>query len=237
MIVTATPDGWRCVTQADHARVSHDILSLWRADAFPLHPRRDDLLLAAREHDNGWWEADAAPRLDAGGSRPRDFMEQADGDRFEIWRRGIARHRQSRPYVSALILEHALSLHRDRRGSAGWDDFLGELEAERERLPEAGIDLAALEADYRWLHLADLLSLAACAGWEESFERWGWRGRMVGQTLGLSPFPLAGATAFRVACRLLPAAEYPSDAALASALAMCRWQEWGFRIAPAPPPP
>jgi hypothetical protein len=232
MIVTSTAEGWRCVTQPDHARVSHDILALWRADGLPHHPRRDELLMAVREHDNGWREADAAPRRDPSGQRPRDFMEQSEGARFEIWRRGIDRFRQSRPYVAALILEHALFLHRDRRGTPAWDAFLGTLAAERRELAAAGLDLAQLEADYRWLHLADLVSLAACAGWEESFERWGLRGRLQGDTLTLAPFPLAGATRFRVACRLLPRGEHASDAALATTLASCRWRDWTLRNAP-----
>ena len=58
------------VTQPDHAHLSGELLSLWRAGGLPENPRRADLLFAAREHDNGWREADAAPRWDAARGRP-----------------------------------------------------------------------------------------------------------------------------------------------------------------------
>src|SRR5262249_53740757 len=64
----------RLVTQPDHAHLSGELLSLWRADGLPAHPRRAETLFAGREHDNGWREADAAPRWDAAAGRPRDFL-------------------------------------------------------------------------------------------------------------------------------------------------------------------
>ena len=233
MIVTATDDGWRCVTQGDHARLSHEILRLWRADGLPTHPRRSELLYAVLEHDNGWREADAAPRLNSELGRPHDFTTHPHEERLEIWRRGIERHRRDRPYAAALILEHARQLHRSQADSPGWDDFLSEVEELRsELLVDAEMDDETVQADYRWLHMADLLSLTACAGWAEPFERWGQSGRLEGETLRLFPFPFAGSTAFSVPCRLLPKATFQSDAELATALAVCRWQEWTFRIAP-----
>jgi hypothetical protein len=233
MIVTATDDGWRCITQPDHARLSHEILRLWRSDGLPTHPRRSALLYAVLEHDNGWQEADAAPRLDPKRGRPHDFMSHPHAERLDVWRRGIDRHRLDHPYVAALILEHARYLHRSRAGSPDWDGFLDELEELRpELLAEAGCDEATLRADYRWLHTADLLSLTACAGWTERFERWDRSGLLEGETLRLTPFPFAGSTAFSVPCRLLPRAAFHSDAELATALALCRWHEWTFRIAP-----
>lgn len=47
-------DRWVLTTQTDHAFFSGEVLSLWREDGLPQHPRRGDLLFAAREHDNGW---------------------------------------------------------------------------------------------------------------------------------------------------------------------------------------
>ena len=75
MIVTRTPSGSRLVTQADHARLAGDILRLVRLPELVEHPRRELLLRAVREHDNGWWEADSAPRLAASGSTALDFRD------------------------------------------------------------------------------------------------------------------------------------------------------------------
>lgn len=233
MIVTETGRGWRCITQPDHAHLSHDILALWRADGLPDHPRRRELLAAVLEHDNGWREADSAPRLDAERGCPHDFITHPQGDRLSLWRRGIERFAEERPYVAALILEHAIHLHRDRRGEPDWDDFLTECDTRRLELDsELDIDARSLAADYRWLHIADLLSLTACAGWADPFARRGVSGSFDGETLHLDPFPLAGATAFTIPCRYLQGGEYGSDAELATALAVCRWQSWSLRIAP-----
>lgn len=233
MIVTATESGWRCITQPDHARLSRELLALWRADPMPDHPRREELLDAVLEHDNGWREADAAPRLHASEARPHDFVSHPHQDRLEIWRRGIERWRGERPYVAFLILEHALYLHRHHHGSAAWDDFLFELEALRdETATAAGVDVQTLQSDYRWLHLVDLLSLAVCADWRDPFERWGFRGCWRPDTLEISPFPLAGTTHFSVPCRYLPRGEYASDSAVSIALAASSWRRFTFRVTP-----
>jgi hypothetical protein len=237
MIVTETEHGWRCITQPDHAHLAHDILALWRADGLPEHPRRGELLTAVLEHDNGWREADSAPRLDPERGCPHDFISHPHGDRLSIWRRGIDRFAEKRPYVAALILEHAIALHRERRSEPEWHDFLTECDARRlEFEDELEIDAKTLATDYRWLHIADLLSLAACAGRHAAFERQGLKAHFDGQTLELEPFPLAGATSFTVACRYLHRGEYGSDTELATALARCRWQSWTLRIAAGSPP-
>ena len=74
VIVVDKGDLLRVITQPDHARFAAELLSLWRADGLPEHPRREQLLFAVREHDNGWREADAAPWVDPATQKP----EQTD---------------------------------------------------------------------------------------------------------------------------------------------------------------
>ncbi|HEX2162583.1 MAG TPA: DUF3891 family protein, partial [Thermoanaerobaculia bacterium] len=74
MIVYDEGEAWRVVTQPDHARFAGELVALWRAHGVPEHPRRDDLLFAVREHDNGWREEDAAPSWNAAAGRPHDFL-------------------------------------------------------------------------------------------------------------------------------------------------------------------
>jgi len=62
------------ITQNDHAHFAAELLSLWRRDDLPTHPRRRELLLAAREHDNGWREADSSPSRNPVNGRPHDFL-------------------------------------------------------------------------------------------------------------------------------------------------------------------
>lgn len=231
MIVVPEEDAFLLMTQTDHARFAGELLSLWRADGLPYHPRRDDLLFAAREHDNGWREADAAPRWDASRGRPHDFTSLPLRDRLEVWERGTARYAASRPYAALLVTRHAQQLFGEQRGDPAWRellDFFDDLAAELRAA--SGVDPEDLGADYRWIDLTDLASLTACNGWGEPFERHGVTGRLTDGRLALSPFPLAGATTFSVPCRRIPRRVYTGDADLGGELAAARWELLPVRV-------
>lgn len=232
MIVGDAGDGrLRLITQPDHAHLAGEILSLWRADFLPEHPRREELLFAVREHDNGWREADSAPRVDPATGRPMDFLSVPDSLRQEIWRRGVERYRESRPYPAALIAEHALSLFGRAEGE-GWPELLEKFKKNQDESLERSIrSREVLESDYAWLRLADDLSLWICTG-RPDLERPGRRGRRVGDAWELHPFPFAGATTFQIPCRHLRKGVYPGDASLAVAAATARWEEVPVRLRP-----
>lgn len=223
----------RLITQPDHARFSAELLALWRTDGMPVHPRRDELLFAVREHDNGWRETDAAPRLNPETGGPHDFLTLPAAARIELWERGTARYAGSRPYAALLITRHAQRLHQERRGE-DWQAFFDYLDELQAGLATAsgigGTEEAA--ADYRWLDLADLLSLGVCNGWPQPFGRYGVQARLADGTLCLDPFPLAGATTFRIPCRWIPARTYTGDADLGGELAAARWADMPVRVAP-----
>ena len=233
MIFVTEQDTWRLITQPDHAAFAAELLSLWRAEEMPEHPRRADLLFAVREHDNGWRETDAAPRWDPERRRPHDFLTLPQPARIEVWERGVARFAGERPYAALLITRHARRLHRDRRGDEEWAGFLEMLdELERGLAEAAAATEKEIAADDRFLDRADTLSLAVCNGWTDPFERHGVRARVHDGTLGLDPFPLAGATTFRIPCRRIPVRDYGGDATLGGELVAARWGELAVRVAP-----
>lgn len=233
MIVSNDGDSLLLVTQPDHAHFAAELLSLWRTNGLPVHPRRAELLFAVREHDNGWRETDSAPHWNPETGQPHDFLSLPRRDRIELWERGVSRYAGEHPDAALLIVRHAINLHESRRRQDGWDDFMGLLDALRENLLETtGMPEEDLEEDYRWLDLADLLSLTACSRRPAAVERYGFRALLDDETLRLDPFPLAGATAFRVPCRRIPARPYRGDADLGGELAAARWQELAVRVAP-----
>ena len=236
MIVIPDDGRLRIVTQADHAHLAGEIASLWRTGGLPESPRRPDVLFAAREHDNGWRETDSAPWVDPETGRPHDVLSLPDGPRIELWRRGVERYAERRPYAALLICRHAASIYRDRRGEPAWDegllDPLDELAGEL--LETTGAAPEVVDADYRFVALTDRISLAACGRWQEPFEIAGHRGHLSGDTVYLDPFPLAGATTFRVGCRFVPDRPYAGPVDLIGELASARWTQVPVRLAPAP---
>lgn len=239
MIVVHEPPEFLIITQPDHARLSAALLSLWIRDGLPDHPRREDLLFATREHDNGWREADAAPRYDAVGQRPCDFASFPSTDRLEIWRRGIERFSHERPYVALLIAHHAESLFRHASVEPeGWQEYLVSLEDRRQEwLEKAAISPRVIDQDYRFLQTADLLSLAVCDRWQETLDTGLARASTAEAALRIVPFPLAGATTLRVPCRRIPDRPYLGDADLGGELATARWGELAVRVVPGPASP
>jgi hypothetical protein len=248
MIVVHDGVSFLLVTQNDHAHFSGELLSLWRSDGLSDHPRRADLVFAAREHDNGWREADAAPRVDRETGEPYGFLSLPAADRIEIWRRGIRRYREQRPYVALLIHQHALTLHASFGAGDEYAELLEETRGSRQELLEAtGLDEASLLDDYPWIQLTDALSLVACRCFADARERASQSSGRPGTAvrrfwrddgdLVIDPLPLAGATRFRIPCRRIENRRYSSDVELATVLARARWEALEVRVrgdAPSP---
>jgi hypothetical protein len=225
------------VTQADHARLAADLLALLRLPGLADHPRRAELLAAVADHDNGWWEADAAPRVDPGSGRALDFLAIPPALRLEIWRRGVERFAAERPYASALVAAHFLRLSSGRRDDPELAAELARLARRREELlADAARSAAELAGDDRWLALADDLSLAVCAGDAAFVRQPGWRAAVAADgaavELRLDPFPLAGASRRVLRARRIARRRFTTDGELGRALAAARWEEIPVRVVP-----
>ncbi|HXW03683.1 MAG TPA: DUF3891 family protein [Vicinamibacterales bacterium] len=218
MIIRPTPRAWLVITQSDHARLAGEVLAYWRADGLPGNPRRDRILLAAREHDNGWIEEDDATHVGPEG-QPLDFVEAPDHVRQRVWPRAVERIAGGDAYAAALIALHALTIYGSQRGKPEWAGFFDGMAAlmERER-GRSGVDRADLEADYRFVHAADRISLALCTGWHDVLESSGRRIILAGNTVQVSPSPFEQPVAMRVRARRLARRPFASSAELASAL-------------------
>jgi hypothetical protein len=239
MIVRELPGAWLVVRQADHARLAGELLRLARNPELAGHPWREALLRAAAEHDNGWWEEDAAPRLDPATGGPLDFRALPDAPRRELWRRGAERYAAEAPAVAALVAGHALRLASHATGTE-WDAFRDQLAARRDEwLEEASMTPDdAREAD-RWLAAADALALAVAAADPDLLPAAPWRAELGfdgdSVELRLAPFPYAGATHCLLPGRLIPRRRYTSAVELGVALATATQVERPVRLLrPAP---
>jgi len=219
MILRRDGEAWLCIQQMDHAAMAGDVMVRW--DALAAHPRRDAILLAVRQHDNGWIEEDALTHVDGSGE-PLDFMSVPVPVKHRIWPRAVARLEREHPYEAALVAQHALTVHGQQRRDAAWRPFFETMESLRSRLLDRAGPWAnaALDEDYPYVQLGDQLSLIFCNGWTVPFPRHGGRSQLTGRTLVTTPDPFGGAIVpLEVAARRIPARRYDSPDDLRATIA------------------
>lgn len=214
MIVRRDGSSWLCIQQIDHAAMAAEIMTAWNELAH--HPRRDAVLFAIRQHDNGWIEEDAQTHVHPSGE-PRDFMSVPAPVKHRLWPRAVARLERDRPYEAALVAQHALTVHGQQRADATWGSFFDTMEGLRATLlARCGAEAdATLDDDYRHVQLGDQLSLIFCNGWTAPFPRHGGRSILKGTTLVTTPDPFGGAAVtMTVPARRIPGRGYSSPADL-----------------------
>lgn len=162
MIVRTDGTNIQLITQPDHAQLARRVME--RCASLRSHPRRELILTAIGEHDNGWQEEDDAAPLDASTGEIQDFIHAPIAVRQRVWPRAVARLAPE-PWVAALVAQHALTAYDRFRQDPEWTDFFDRMTALRdEQLREAGGVLTDLLEDYLFVRLGDLISLSFCLG-------------------------------------------------------------------------
>lgn len=202
------------ITQPDHAALSAEIMRHWRDKGLVTHPRRESVLLAIREHDNGWREVDERPLVSPSGGALLDFLNAPGEVRRDIWPRAVERLAHD-PWAAALVAQHAIHIYRRYRGDSAWDEFFVGLEAARAshlgRVDRLGLE--DLLADYPFVRLGDLVSLTFCNGWSEGPEQPGYAMRLRDERLTVTPDPFGGAKIrLSVRAREVPNRPFESEA-------------------------
>jgi hypothetical protein len=213
VIVRTTRDHLLLITQPDHAALSGAVMAAWQRDPIA-EPRRDMILLATREHDNGWREEDAAPLVDPATGRILDFVNAPDTVRQRIWPRGVGRL-TSTPYAAALVAQHALSVYEHYLVFPAWAPFFEQLEASRASALAHAVSLsrADLERDYFFVRMGDLVSLTFCNGWHKPQRLDAYELRLDGSRLTIRPDPFdRREVSLSITARQLPNRRYRSAA-------------------------
>jgi hypothetical protein len=188
-----------------------------------MRPRRDVILHAITEHDNGWAEEDATPTLDPATGRIADFVHAPLAMRQRVWPRGIQRLADT-PWAAALVAQHALTVYSRFRSDAAWTDFFAGLTSSRNALlaSEHG-SLADLLDDYTFVRLGDLISLAFCTGWTDEHRFGEWHVVLSGAQVTVTPGAFGGATVpFEIAAHEIGRQSFQNDADLHRALSDAR---------------
>jgi hypothetical protein len=192
VIVRPADERIQLITQPDHAHLARTIME--QCVALAALPRRDAILYAIAEHDNGWMEEDAAPTVNPVTGHVIDFVTAPLSVRHAVWPRGIARL-AANPWAAALVAQHAITVYDRFRSDAEWQSFFVEMVAARSvMLLASGLPLDDLAADYRFVRLADLISLTFCVGWTDAQRFADWTIQLSGTRVLVTPDAFGGAT-------------------------------------------
>ena len=165
MIVTKTRKEVIAIKQEDHAAFAGFLLERWSDHGFKHDEQRETIIRATREHDNGWREFDAAPRIDSKTKLPVNFKKIEPEETNDIWIRGSQRFVKDEPYVAMLITHHAYALHEAKHSRSGiWNEFFTTLARQRAFLRDSlGLTRNDIEHSYSFLRMADWFSLKYCS--------------------------------------------------------------------------
>ena len=174
--------------------------------------RAESILLAIREHDNGWQEEDAAPTLDLETGKVVDFVTAPLIVRHRVWPRAIGRLSHD-PWAAALVAQHALTVYDRFRSDPRWATFFADLTVLRDdMLAVSGGSIDALAEDYPFVRLGDLISLTFCTGWTEPQRFAEWVVTGVDATVSIEPNPFDSSLSFEIPAVELPGTVFRSAA-------------------------
>ena len=221
MIVRSFDNAIQLITQPDHAHLARAIMD--RCAPLVARPRRQSILLAIGEHDNGWADEDAAPTVNPATGTIVDFVGAPLNVRHRVWPQAVARLAHD-PWAAALVAHHAIAVYDRFRPQSDWSSFFSEMEATRDAILRASkMSIADLIADYPFLRLGDLISLAFCTGATEEYRLGEWTIQLTGASVLVAHDMFAGARIpVEIAAREIPKQRFRADEELRVALASAK---------------
>ena len=102
------------MTQQAHAWVSGQIARAWGNDRFDVPEPRDQVCLAAEQHDLGMTTYDMDPDLDPETGFPLSFMEMPLERHLAVWRQAPELMRVQDRYAALLVSLHGSALYERR---------------------------------------------------------------------------------------------------------------------------
>lgn len=107
------------ILQVDHSKVAGWFAAHWGNDSFARPSPYAAMVLAAQEHDTGWWDWEIKPQLSSEGLPP-DYIGSIKHLGGRVWldfyRHGIERLAEQDPYAGYIVSLHADGLLTQGRG-------------------------------------------------------------------------------------------------------------------------
>jgi len=174
-------DGVLAIGQPSHAWISGQLARAWGNDRFGALEPREEVCLAAEQHDIGMAAWDLEPTLNPRTGLPHSFTEMPLRTHLELWSTGRRRLLAQSRYAALLVSMHGRRLYARRdldalphaeadlirayldAGRAFHEQLLASLRADPATARSAAPEL--VERNSRLLSTWDSLSLALCLGW------------------------------------------------------------------------
>ena len=175
------PDGEAVIAigQPAHAWVSGQLARAWGNERFGEVEPREEVLLAAEQHDVGMAAWDAAPELNPSSGLPYGFTEMPLATHLALWERAPGLALAQSPYAALLLSMHGTALYemrdlavlpRDESETVrAYLDGQRRLQADLREALE--IPEAQARRNQRLLWTWDYLSLALCLDWAPGVAR------------------------------------------------------------------
>jgi hypothetical protein len=147
MVCPFDDDRLLLILQVDHSKVAGWLAAHWGNESFARPSPYAAMVLAAQEHDTGWWDWEIKPQLSSEGLPP-DYIGSIKHLGGRVWldfyRHGIERLAEQDPYAGYIVSLHADGLLTQGRGLLKYmpdftvhlevKEFLGEQERYRAEL-------------------------------------------------------------------------------------------------------
>jgi Protein of unknown function (DUF3891) len=165
--------GVLAIGQASHAWISGQLARAWGNQRFGTIEPREEVCLAAEQHDVGMAEWDLHPSFDAGTGLPHSFTDMPLDVHMRLWREGPRKLISQSRWAALLVSMHGMRLYEMRDLARLREDeaeavraFLREqreLQATLLSSLQVAQDTVKRGSDLLWTW--DYLSLALCLDW------------------------------------------------------------------------
>jgi hypothetical protein len=172
MVLRREGDAILAIGQPSHAWLSGQLARAWGSEPFGAVDPREEVCLAAEQHDAGMADWDAAPTLNPRTGLPHSFVEMPVETHVELWSRAWQIVLPQSRYAALLVSMHGTALYEMRDLSKLDEDqaglvrgyLTGQREVQR-RLRESLDDAGGVERNQRLIWTWDAFSLALCLDW------------------------------------------------------------------------
>jgi hypothetical protein len=181
MLLREDHGGVLAIGQTSHAWISGQLARAWGNERFPAPEPREEVCLAAEQHDIGMAAWDLDPAFDPDTGLPYSFMEMPLSAHLGLWSAAPRQLLSQSRYAALLVSMHGARLYRRRdlgaleeEQAAAVREYLAAQERFQRRLVESlaaeprtalSVEESAVADNSQLIWAWDFLSLAICLDW------------------------------------------------------------------------